>query len=279
MPLLTSIAPTAGRIKLRKWQWKGLRAAGLLLLTLLGCMLGLLLLDDSTDPLPTQLFRALWNAANTISTLGDLDSLNHAQKAFMIGAMFTLLSVGGYAISTLTGVLSSDEVLAYREYRHMDKASGDAHRPRRGRGLRPGRPPRRRTAATAGPHGGGARVRRATGARRVRPGLSSRILLQAGRDEILAKARLETADTLVVMIDDVDRKLVLTLIARGINPKLEIVVTDNTDTGESWLPHAGASQVVLVDDLVASSLVGQLGKRRPLESIAADHHLPSRRMV
>ena len=43
-------------------------------------MVGLLLLDDSTDPLPAQLFRALWNAANTISTLGDLDSLNHAQK-------------------------------------------------------------------------------------------------------------------------------------------------------------------------------------------------------
>ena len=78
----------------------------------------------------------------------------------------------------------------------------------------------------------------------------------------------------MVLIDDLDRKLVLTLIARGLNPKLEIVVTDNTDTGESWLPHAGASQGVLVDDLVASSLVGQLGRRSPCIT-AVEHHLPS----
>ena len=94
----------------------------MLLLTLFGCMPGLLVLDDSTAPLPERLFRALWNAANTISTLGDLDSLNHSQKVFMIGAMFTLVTVGGYAISNLTGVLSSDDVLAYREYRRVEKA-------------------------------------------------------------------------------------------------------------------------------------------------------------
>ncbi len=262
MPLLTPIAPTVGRTKLRNWQWKGLRAAGLLLLTLMGCMLGLLLLDDSTDPLPAQLFRALWNAANTISTLGDLDSLNHAQKAFMIGAMFTLLSVGGYAISTLTGVLSSDEVLAYREFRHMDKllATLTGHVVVAGFG-----PVGRRVAAQLREQG------RTVVVLEFDPALARAasdlgylsILLHAGRDEVLTKARLETADTLVVLIDDLDRKLVLTLIARGLNPNLEIVVTDNTDTGKSWLPHAGASRVILVDDLVASSLVGQLGKQTP----------------
>ena len=67
----------------------------------------------------------------------------------------------------------------------------------------------------------------------------------------------------MVLIDDLDRKLVLTLIARGLNPKLEIVVTDNTDTGESWLPHAGASQVVLVDDLVATRWSASWAGRTP----------------
>jgi voltage-gated potassium channel len=260
MPLLTSDAPTAGRTKLRAWQWKGLRAAGLLLLTLLGCMLGLLLLDESADPLPAQLFRALWNAANTISTLGDLDSLNHAQKAFMIGAMFTLLSVGGYAISTLTGVLSSDEVLAYREYRRMDKilATLSGHVVVAGFG-----PVGRRVAGQLRQQGrtvvviefDPARARAASDQGYLT------VLLQAGRDEVLAKARLDTAESMVVLIDDIDRKLVLTLIARGINPTLTIVVTDDSDAGESWLPHAGASQVVLVDDLVARSLVDRLTRR------------------
>ena len=257
MPLLSATAPTSGRLKLRTWRGKGLRAVGLLLLTLLGCALGLLLLDDSGDPLPRRAFRALWNASNTISTLGDLDSLNHGQEVFMIVAMFTLLSVGGYAISTLTGVLSSNEVLAYREYRHMEKllARLSGHVVVAGFG-----PVGRRVAAQLRQQG------RTVLVLEFDPDLARAssdqgfpaILLQVGRDEILTKARLDTAAALVVMLDDVDRKLVLTMIARSINPTLEIVVTDNTDTGESWLPHAGASQVVLVDDLVASSLVGHL---------------------
>ena len=43
------------------------------------------------------------------------------QQVFMIGAMFTLVTVGGYAITTLTGVLSGDDVQAYREYRRVEK--------------------------------------------------------------------------------------------------------------------------------------------------------------
>ena len=56
------------------------------------------------------------------------------------------------------------------------------------------------------------------------------------------------------------RKLALTLIARGMNPKLPIVVADDSDAEESWLPHAGASRVVLVDDLVAQAMVDELEK-------------------
>jgi hypothetical protein len=114
------VPPAEGRRKLRKWRYTALQAAGLLTITLLGCMLGLFLLDTRPDPLGAKLFRALWNAANTISTLGDLDSLNDRQQVFMIGAMFTLVSVGGYAITTLTGVLSGDAVQAYREYRRVE---------------------------------------------------------------------------------------------------------------------------------------------------------------
>ena len=44
------------------------------------------------------------------------------------------------------------------------------------------------------------------------------------------------------------------------NPKLPIVVADDSDAEESWLPHAGASRVVLVDDLVAQALIDELAK-------------------
>ena len=57
-----------------------------------------------------------------------------------------------------------------------------------------------------------------------------------------------------------DRKLALTLIARGMNPKLPIVVADDSDAEESWLPNAGASRVILVDDLVAQALIDELAK-------------------
>ena len=50
------------------------------MLTLFGCMAGLFMLDDSTDPLGDRLFSALWNAANTISMIGDLNPLNHDQE-------------------------------------------------------------------------------------------------------------------------------------------------------------------------------------------------------
>jgi voltage-gated potassium channel len=83
------------------------------------------------------------------------------------------------------------------------------------------------------------------------------VLLTAGRDEALARTRLDSAEAFVVTID-ADRKLALTMIARGINSKLRIVVTDDSDAEESWLPHAGASEVVLVDDLVARAVLARL---------------------
>jgi voltage-gated potassium channel len=259
MPLYSSIPPAAGRRQLRKWQITVLRSAGLLLLTLLGCMAGLLLLDDATAPLSERLFRALWNAANTISTLGDLESLNHGQKMFMIGAMFTLISVGGYAVSTLTGVLSSDDVLAYREYRRVEKslAALSGHIILAGFGVISRRAAKRL-------HEAGNTVVIVEFDEAAAQAASSlgylTVLLSAGRDEALVKARLDTAAALLVTLHDADRKLALTLIARSINPKLPIVALDDTDADESWLPHAGATRVVLMDELVSQALVDSLAK-------------------
>ena len=259
MPLYTSLPPAEGRRKLRTWRWVVARAFGLFVLTLFGCWAGLFLLDDSGDPLNAQLFRALWNAANTISTLGDLDSLNDRQQWFMIVAMFTLISVGGYAITTLTGVLSGDDIQRYLEYRRVANILADlsGHYIVAGFGVIG-----RRVALRLRQRGGGVVVVEFDEARAREASDLGFVTIQliAGRDEAFSKARLDTAAGLVVTIEDADRKLALTLIARAMNPKLPIVVADQSDAEESWLPHAGASRVVMVDDLVAGALVDELVK-------------------
>jgi hypothetical protein len=63
-----------------------------------------------------------------------------------------------------------------------------------------------------------------------------------------------------VLVANPDRRLTLTLIARNLNAKLPILVSDDSDTEDSWLPHAGASRVVLVDNLVAQAMVDELDK-------------------
>jgi voltage-gated potassium channel len=257
LPLYTSLPPAEGRRQLLKWRFTVLRAFGLLAFTLVGCMSGLFLLDDSPDPVDAKLFRALWNAANTISTLGNLDSLNHDQQVFMIGAMFTLVTIGGYAVSTLTGVLSGDAVQAYREYRRVERelAGISGHFVVAGFGVIGRRVANRlrqqgRTVVVV--EFDVAEAQQAFGLGYLT------VLLVAGRDEALGRVRLETAAALMVTVRNPDRKLALTLIARGMSPKLPIVVADQSDADESWLPHAGASRVVLIDDLVAEAMVDQL---------------------
>jgi hypothetical protein len=262
MPLYTTVPPSEGRRQLHEWRMSLLRASGLLLLTLFGCMAGLLFFDQIDGPLSARLFRALWNSANTISTLGDLSSLNNDQKWFMIGAMFTLVTVGGFAISHLTGIISAGDVQAYREYRRVERklAGLSGH------------------VLVAGYGAFGRRIadRMRTAGRTVvvlefeddRAHAASdagylTVLLQAGRDEALTKVGLQSASALFVLLQNPDRKIALTLIARNVNPKLPIVVADDSDTDESWLPHAGASSVVLVDDLVARALVDELEKLLP----------------
>jgi voltage-gated potassium channel len=259
LPLYTTVPPAEGRRKLRKWRFAVLRAVGLLAFTLLGCMLGLFLLDTGTDPLGAKLFRALWNASNTISTLGDLDSLNHRQQVFMVGAMFTLVTVGGYAISTLTGVISGDDVQAFGEYRRVEKKLAElaGHYVVAGFGVIGRRVANRlrqdgRTVVVV-------EFDEAEAKRASDLGFLT-VLMVAGRDEALEKVRLDTAAALLVTILNPDRKLALTLIARGMNPRLPIVVADDSDAEVSWLPHAGASRVILVDDLVAQALVDELAK-------------------
>ena len=55
-----------------------------------------------------------------ISTLGDFTPFTVHQEAFVMVAMFTLLVIGSYSVTALTGILSSDAVMAYRENPSME---------------------------------------------------------------------------------------------------------------------------------------------------------------
>src|SRR6516164_7074054 len=52
---------------------------------------------------------------------GRLHAVHRPEKTFVLVAMFSVVLIGGYAISTLTGMLSSDIVMAYRENRSMER--------------------------------------------------------------------------------------------------------------------------------------------------------------
>jgi voltage-gated potassium channel len=83
----------------------------------------------------------------------------------------------------------------------------------------------------------------------------------AGVDHaVLDHAKVQQARALVVTTEDPDRKLSITLMAHSRNPKLKIAVTGANSPRGALLRSAGASEVVIMDDLIAGALVDRLGK-------------------
>ena len=50
-------------------------------------------------------------------------------------------------------------------------------------------------------------------------------------------------------------KLSIALMARALNPNSYILALSHSAAGRNWLSHAGASEVILIDQLVAESSV------------------------
>lgn len=260
MPVYRVIEPGLGRLRVQEWRRRVARTLGLLFLTLIGCTAGLIVLSPTNEPLTWKAFTALWNSVNLITTLGDFTDFTDGQKGFVIMTMVIFMAIGGYALSTLTGMLSSDAVMAHRENRAMA-----------------------RTLDQLTNHvvviGFGALGRLV--ADRLRDagdcvliidrddelaGTASQfgyLVVQgdAGVDDgVLTRARVSTARALVVTTEDADRKLAITLMAHTLNPQLTIAVTGENSPRGALLQRAGASEVVVVEELVAGALVSRLGK-------------------
>jgi|SRR5262245_816021 len=260
MPVYRVLDPGLGRLRVQEWRRRAARTLGLLFLTLVGCTAGLIVLSPTNEPLARKAFTALWNAVNLITTLGDFTDFTDSQKMFVIVTMVMFMMIGGYAISTLTGILSSDAVMAHRENRAMTHTLDHLANHVVVIGFGPlGR-------LVAG------RLRDAGDCVLVidrdeeLAGTASQfgyLVVQgdAGVDDnVLTRARIDTARALVVTTDDADRKLAITLMAHTLNPQLTIAVTGENSPRGALLHRAGASEVVVVEDLVAGALVDRLGK-------------------
>ncbi|MHB1230432.1 MAG: NAD-binding protein [Halothiobacillus sp.] len=240
-----------------------IRLVSLFAITLTLTAIGLVALDPTQDPWPTKLFNALWNATNLVTTLGDFTTFTQAQKTFMMGASFSIMVLGGYAITQTINWLTNPIVAINRENRQMSRNFETL----RDHVIVIGYSPLGRLVTN-----------------RLMPdqnvviieklddlaNLASEqgLLVVQGDagvdDEVFTRAGIDHAKALVVTSESPDRKLAITLMAHARNANLRIAVTAEDDSRGLLLRRAGATDIVVADDLIASTLVGHLFTPMPV---------------
>ena len=81
------------------------------------------------------------------------------------------------------------------------------------------------------------------------------VLRAISHGEVLQQVNTDDARAMIVTTPVPDRMLAAILMARTLNPTLLILAI--TDSGK-WLTHAGASEVVFSDELIAKEVVNRL---------------------
>ena len=260
MPIYRIVNPNFGERHLREWRRGVRRTVVLLLAALAVCAAGLVALDTTDAPITEKLFRAAWNATNLMTTLGDFTAFDERQKVFMMGTMFVFLVIGGYAVSRLTGILSSDAVMELRENRSMARQLDQLTQHVIVIGFGPigelvaGRLRDNADSVVV--------IERAEDFAAQASALGYPVVLgDAGVDDrVFDRAGVDRARALVVTTDDPDRKVAITLMAHARNPALKIAVTGANCARGELLQRAGASEVVIADDIIADALIGRLAK-------------------
>jgi len=250
--------PRLGVIRIREWRRRARHTIGLLGLLLASAATGLIVLDQSNDAFPKKMFTALWDGVNLVTTIGSFSEFNQPQKIFMLLAMVATLVIGGFAVSRLTGMLSGDDVMVFRENRLMEgKLEKLANH-----------------VVVVGFHSLGEWV-----ANRLHGAGETVLVLvgdqdQADRaadcghmvvlgspgafDDVLKHARLDSAKAMVVTTPDSNNNLAITLLAHTLNDSLAISVPGENPLRKDLLRSAGASNVVIADEIIANALIGTI---------------------
>jgi voltage-gated potassium channel len=258
VPIYRIQEPRAGGLHMGEWRRRLLHTVGLLLGTLAVCAMGLIALDSSGHPLSAKLFRGTWNSLNLVTTLGNFTSLDSREKLFMMATMVAFLMIGGYALSSLTGFFSSDAVMTMRENKTVQ------HRLERLTNhvivIGFGTLGRLVAARLQGADEDVVVIDRADAGASEASSLGYLVVQgDAGADDAaLDRAGIAHARALMVTTDDSDRKLSITLMAHSRNPALKIVVSGTNSPRGALLHLAGASEVVITEDLIANALVDRL---------------------
>lgn len=255
--------PLRGRQRFLAWRTQALKTMAVLTGLVLVCAVGLAMLDTGTDTVYDKLLQGLWNAVNLLSTLGDFSTFNYAQKRYMMVMVVVAVLIGGVAITNLTGLLSSEDVMIYRENRAMMKALATLtdHVVVVGYDAVGQLVAERLRAA-------GDTVVVVTAVDTFAALASSRkfytVSGNAGSDDtVLAAARIDCARALIVATNDPNHNLVITLSAHAANPKLVIAVYGDSGARKALLERAGASIVITADELIAKALVNHLPEKAP----------------
>jgi hypothetical protein len=257
MAIYRFVEPGIGRRRVHEWRIRALRILAFLALVICSATVGLALLDGSADPFVQKLLQGLWNSVNLVTTLGDFSAFDLRQKLFMLGAMLVAMVTGAYAVSQLTGILSSPEVIAYRENRQMERVLNELS----GHAVIVG---------YAGPGPALARELAAAGQsvvvvdrdeeRSARASAAGLLVIRAdaaGSDDVLGAARLAHAGVMFVTTDDDHRNLTVTLLAHTLNPGLRIVVAAPDERWAEILRRAGAAEVVIANRVLAEAMLAR----------------------
>jgi hypothetical protein len=263
MPSYRILERETGRQSVREARVVMARSLAVLFGGLLACAGVLALIDDRPVPFGQRVLDGIWNAANTITTLGDLTpDLTVRQKLVMVVAMLGLTVAVAYALPSLTGLLAGPDALIYRENRRSRRMLD--------------RLTRHVIVVGYGPIGElVADTFRRTGAEVVviesdaetvaRASAKRHLVVQgaANAEETLHAARIAEAQGMIVTIDQADQKLSICLMGRALNPDLYLVALGHSDQARNWLTRAGASEVVMVDRLVANALLDHFLRKFP----------------
>jgi hypothetical protein len=256
--------PLRGRQRFQVWRTQALKTLAILVALILVCAAGLAYLDTSNLSLHDKLLQGVWNAVNLLSTLGDFSTFNQAQKRYMIMMVVAAVLIGGVAITNLTGLLSSEDVMIYRENRAMMKALANLSD----------------HVVVVGYDAVGQlvaeRLRAAGDTVVVVTAVDTFAALASSRkfytvsgnassdDTVLAAAKIDNARALIVATNDPNHNLVITLSAHAANPKLVIAVYGDSGARKALLERAGASIVITADELIAKALVNHLPQKAPV---------------